>query len=166
MFNTKLGKQFLIFLVLSMLLSSCNVVQGRQLDAKTREIQKNLYVPQDAALLDQFSQVGPKKYVASNCIVAYLETAYGVSRPLTSIIEEYYDRLTQDGWELNPHYALRRTDEDVYLRKGSQLELVIYSYTDSGRAPSTKLPPEASRYTTAYVVALTYSEPLSLECSV
>ena len=166
MLTAKSHRQLLILLLVSILLTSCTAVRLQKIETKVKEVQKDLYVPQDAVLLDQFLHAGRKKYVAPGCIVAYLEMAYGVNRPMASIIDEYYEKLTQDGWELNPRYALRKTNKDVYLRKNSRLELVIYSYTDPGRAPSTKLPPEALQYATVYVVVLTYSEPSSLECSV
>ena len=166
MLTAKSHRQLLILLLVSILLTSCTAVRLQKIETRVKEVQKDLYVPQDAVLLDQFLHAGRKKYVAPDCIVAYLEMAYGVNRPMASIIDEYYEKLTQDGWELNPRYEPSRTSNDIFLRRGAQLELVIYSYTDPGGAPSTKLPPEALQYATVYVVVLTYSEPSSLECSV
>jgi hypothetical protein len=160
-------RRTLAFILILALLTGCTAAQLQQLERKVKDVQTELYASEDAVLLDQISGAGPKKYVAPGCIVAYVEMAYGVDRPLAEVIDEYYKTLIQDRWELNPEYELRKTDEDMYLRRGTQQEVVIYSYIAPLRSPSITLDePQLEQFETVYVVALIYSEPSSSDCRV
>jgi hypothetical protein len=160
-------RRTLAFILILALLTGCTAARLQQFERKVKDVQTELYTPEDAVLLDQVSDAGPKPYVAPGCIVAYVEMAYGVDRSLAEVIDEYYNTLIQDKWELNPDYESRKTDEDIYLHRGTQQEIVIYSYTAPLRSPSITLDdPQLEQFETVYVIALTYSEPSSFDCRV
>ena len=163
--KTLLGQ--LLFLVCTIaILTGCAQTRLRQMEVTVRDVQMGLYTPQDAVMLDQFFDGGHKEFVAPDCTIAYLETAYGVNQPIETIVNEYSDKLLSEDWELNPLYEPSKTDSRIYLRRGSQMELVIYSFADPGGAPYTSPLTDDTQFVTVYVVILTYSEPSTLDCSI
>jgi hypothetical protein len=159
--------RILLTLVLGVVLTvGCINVQVQQLGRKAQDVQNKLYTPEDAVLLDQVSDTGHKEFVAPNCMIASVKSAYGVNRSLASVINEYYDKLTQEDWELNPLYDSQKTNEHMFLSSSPQLALTIYPISDPGSFPLEVEKSKIAQFTTIYVVDLTYSEPSSLECSV
>lgn len=156
----------LVLMLLALALMGCYTANFQQVEAKANDVATSMYVPKDAVQLDRNVRTGHKEYVAPNCVVSYVESIYGSNRSLETIINEYYTVLTQEDWELNSNYKLNRTNSYVFLRKGTQLELTIYSISDPGWSPLTKVKSANTPYKTIYAVAITYSDPSSEECRV
>lgn len=165
----KLNKCVSILLLLMLMAQSlvgCDTATFKQVEAKANNVAASMYVPNDAVQLDRNVRTGHKEYVAPNCVVSYTELIYGINRSLETVVNEYYTVLTKENWELNPSYKPNKTARDVYLRQGVQITLEIYSISDPGRSPLTKVKPENTPYKTLYAVVITYSEPSSEQCRV
>ncbi|MBX3016095.1 MAG: hypothetical protein KF832_31525 [Caldilineaceae bacterium] len=144
----------------------CKDSRLQQLEVKAPNIQKELYTPTGAVLLSQVAHSGHKEFVSPDCLVAYIEVAYGIDRPLKTIIDDYSNNLMQVGWEPSLLYTPNISSEYIFFSKGAQIELTLYSFSDPLRALSTTINAEAEQYEAIYVIGLTYSEPSSLACSV
>ena len=164
--NNILYTKLIIHILVSVLITGCSNVQIKELEKKVQDMQDNLYVPDGAVLLNQVSDAGYKKYVAPNCMVAAIKSAYGINRSLPSVINEYYDKLTHENWQLNPLYDSQKTDEHIFLSGNSQLELTIYSIRDPGAYPLKVEESKIAQFATIYIVDLVYSAPSSADCRV